>query len=53
MDKSHAWWIFLPGGVYAYRWMFETPVSEREARAHARFILGLKRLPRGTQVWVG
>lgn len=45
------WYVKLPGETYANSWEFTHPVSECEVRTYVRDYLGLKRLPRGTQVW--
>lgn len=52
MHKHRAWYVKFPLDAYALGPMrFAKPVSEREARAEARKIDGVDRLPRGTALW--
>jgi|GEM_PF-5230756 len=50
--KSTHWCVKLPGEVYANDIRFEKPEDERAAREYMRqYLLGVKRLPNGTQFW--
>lgn len=49
---SRAWYVFLPGEVYANGPVrFPEPISERKFRAWVRRWISVDRLPRYTQVW--
>jgi len=49
--KSYRWYVHFPGEAYANDMRFDHPATETEAREYVRDWLGVKRLPRGTQVW--
>ncbi len=51
--KSCRWWVHYPGEVYANNMDFYHPVSEETAKQEARDWLGVTRLPKGTEVWIG
>ena len=48
----HRWYIRFPGGFYALGPMLcPYLMNERQARAHARRVWNLTRLPVGTELW--
>ena len=53
VKKRYKWWVHYPGEVYANDMDWYEPVDEETARKRARRWLGVKRLPRGTEIWAG
>jgi len=49
--RSARWMGHQPGMVYAVTMTFNSPVTERDARAWLRTYLGVKRLKPGSSVW--
>ncbi len=50
--KSSAWYFHEPSSFYALGpFRFDRPKTEAEARAYVREWLGVKRLPRGSELW--
>ena len=53
MKKSCKWWVHYPGEVYANDMDWCEPVTRKESTDRARNWLGVKRLPHGTEIWIG
>jgi len=51
MDESVIWYARIPGETYAISFEMESR-DEFDARSHLRYLLGIKKLPNGTELWI-